>query len=261
MWGSTPRAESPCCRCSWRTSPRWPDLARSSTLSEYLTAPLFVLPHRCRRRAREETRSHRFRANQVRAVALVVLGLVLTQFPSGIVVVLVWLGFMTLFATWMAALPTLALGGLGVAALVLEPILLRESTEWLVTHPADSITRAAVELTLNGGVVPAAWRWSCRPVSGSCSSGSRCRQPPATRQRPARLTVALVLFALDQTGDGARSCPTPGTRQELVFSSALGAGRHGVGLGDGAASLCPAWPGPRGARCRGAVRLHGSDPG
>ena len=155
-------------------------------------------------------------------MVLVVLGLVLTQFPSGIVVVLVWLGFMTLFATWMAALPTLAVGGLGVAALVLEPILLRESTEWLVTHPADNITRAAVELTLNGS----SYRLMAM-VLPACVGILLVRLAVSATTRYAAaaggLAVAFVLFVLDQAGT-ALLVPYSGTRQELLFSSALALG-------------------------------------
>ncbi len=127
-------------------------------LSEYLTAPLFAFligwgAQLGRGRHGEVV------AVLVRAAVLVGLGLLLERTEAQIVVVLVWLGALTLLCLVLVRLPDLALLGVAVALYVLEPRLLASSStslgEWrferlLAGESADGLYPRLLELTVAG---------------------------------------------------------------------------------------------------------------
>lgn len=127
-------------------------------LSEYLTAPLFAFligwgAELGRGRHGEVV------AVLVRAAALVGIGLLLERTDAQIVVVLVWLGALTLLCLVLVRLPDLALLGVAVALYVLEPRLLTSTStslgEWrferlLAGESADGLYPRLLELTVAG---------------------------------------------------------------------------------------------------------------
>lgn len=187
-------------------------------LSEHLTAFLFVLLIGCGAELGRSS-SHRWRSSQVRAAVLVVLGLALMQLPSGILVVLVWLGVLTLLAPWVAAWRTPWVLLLGVAALALAPELMENARTWLLESYHDPVTVGAADLLLTGP--------DYRVVSfvpALCAGVLLVRYAATDRARllvaAACLPVAAVLFLLDQVGDLEVEAYT-GTHAELVFNVAI----------------------------------------
>lgn len=127
-------------------------------LSEYLTAPLFAFligwgAQLGRGRHGEVV------AVLVRATALIGIGLLLERTDAQIVVVLVWLGALTLLCLVLVRLPDLALLGVAVALYVLEPRLLTSTSatlgEWrferlLAGESADGPYPRLLELAVAG---------------------------------------------------------------------------------------------------------------
>lgn len=189
-------------------------------LSEHLTAFLFVFLIGCGAELGRNS-PWRWRASQVRSTALVLIGLLLMQLPSGIVVVLVWLGVMTVLAAWLAQLPSWALALVGAVAVVLEPRLLEQSQEWLVSGFRDPISAAAAELFFAGH----SYRIMAF-VLPACAGILVVRHANSDRARlvvaAACLPVVAVLFVLDQAGTVVVEAYT-GTLQELVFNTAAAA--------------------------------------
>lgn len=127
-------------------------------LSEYLTAPLFAFligwgAQLGRGRHGEVV------AVLVRAAALVGIGLLLERTDAQIVVVLVWLGALTLLCLVLVRLPSLALLGVAVALYVLEPRLLTSTStalrDWrferlMAGETADGLYPRLLELSVAG---------------------------------------------------------------------------------------------------------------
>lgn len=188
------------------------------TLSEHLTAFLFVLLIGCGAELGRAS-AHRWRSTQVRASALVVIGVLLMQPTSQIAVVLVWLGVMTVIALWLTHLPTWAVAAVAAASVAFEPALVTWSRTWLVEQPRDSITTAVVDVLFADGsyrvaafLLPAAVGVLLVRLVGT--SSQRLALAGASSG------VAAVLFALDKSGT-ALLVPYSGDRQELVFNTAL----------------------------------------
>ena len=193
-----------------------PGPASVLTLSEHLTAFLFVLLIGCGAELGRES-PWRWRAGQVRSTVLVAIGLLLMQLPSGIVVVLVWLGVITVLAVWLTQLPSWAVALVGVIAAGLEPRLIEESREWLVTQFRDPISAATAELLFAGHsyrvmafVLPA--------CAGILLARHVCSDRARLAAAGACLPIVAVLFVLDQTGAIVVEAYT-GTFQELVFNT------------------------------------------
>ncbi|MDQ1103964.1 putative membrane protein [Nocardioides zeae] len=127
-------------------------------LSEYLTAPLFAFligwgAQLGRGRHGEVV------AVLVRAAALIGIGLLLERSDAQIVVVLVWLGALTLLCLVLVRLPDLALLGIAVALYVLEPRLLTSTAaalrDWrferlMAGETADGLYPRLLELAVAG---------------------------------------------------------------------------------------------------------------
>ncbi|HEY1134290.1 MAG TPA: heparan-alpha-glucosaminide N-acetyltransferase domain-containing protein [Nocardioides sp.] len=127
-------------------------------LSEYLTAPLFAFligwgAQLGRGRHGEVV------SVLVRAAALVGLGLLLEQTDAQIVIVLVWLGALTLLCLLLVRLPDLVLVALAIALYVLTPELLTRSAtalgEWrfeqlMAGEAGDGLYPRLLELTVAG---------------------------------------------------------------------------------------------------------------
>lgn len=135
-------------------------------LSEYLTAPLFALligwgAQLGRGREREVW------SVVVRAGVLVLVGLLLERAGAQIVVVLVWLGVLTLLAVVLVRLPSVLLVVVGGAVFVAAPRALEWAREWVLERimagqVTDGLLAETLELTIAGpfyrlsGMVPLA---------------------------------------------------------------------------------------------------------
>jgi fucose 4-O-acetylase-like acetyltransferase len=188
------------------------------TLSEHLTAFLFALLVGAGAELGRPS-PHRWRASQVRATVLVALGLALMQLTTSIVVILVWLGVLTLVATWLSHLPGWGVALVGTVAAVTAPRLMTWGRDYLVEGGVDRVTAGALELAVAhplyrvvGLLLPA------------CAGILVARYVRADRARllvaVAAAPVALGLFALDKTGTALLE-PYSGTAQELVFNTAV----------------------------------------
>jgi len=110
-----------------------PGPAHVLELSEYLTMPLFALLIGVGAQlGSRRTGPGHWAAVAVRGLALVGLGLALERAEAQIVIVLVHLGVLVVVAALLARLPDLALGLVGVAALVAGPLLVRHTPVDLV---------------------------------------------------------------------------------------------------------------------------------
>ena len=188
------------------------------TLSEHLTAFLFVLLIGCGAELGRRSPG-RWRSSQVRAAALVVGGLLLMQLPTQIVVVLVWLGLMSLLAMWISHLPAWAIAATGVLAAVVEPPVLDWARDWLAKGGHDVISTAAVDIAFGGG----SYRLAAF-VLPACAGILLVRLARAARARTlvaaASAAVVVALVVLDQAGT-ALLVPYSGSLQEIVFNTAL----------------------------------------
>ena len=110
-----------------------PGPAHVLELSEYLTMPLFALLIGVGAQlGSRRTGAGQWAAVVVRGLALVGLGLALERAEAQVVIVLVHLGVLVVVAALLARLPDLALGLVGVAALVGGPLLVRNTPADLV---------------------------------------------------------------------------------------------------------------------------------
>ena len=101
-------------------------------LADYLTFPLFGLlvgagAELARRRSSSRDQ---FVATLVRALALVVIGLLLVQAASGIVIVLTQLGLLTLLCWGVSRLPAVGVATVGVAAWLAAPWTVAVAEPW-----------------------------------------------------------------------------------------------------------------------------------
>jgi hypothetical protein len=139
-----------------------------------------------------------------------------------ILVVLVWLGVLTVLATWLAQGATWAVAGVGVLAAAVEPFLVDWSREWLAAGGRDPITVAAVDLAFSGP----SYRLAAF-VLPTCAGILLVRLAQSDRARlavgAACVPVAGVIFLLDKT-ETALLEPYSGSLQELVFNTALALG-------------------------------------
>ena len=127
-----------------------PGPAHVLELSEYLTMPLFALLVGVGAQLGAHRRgTGHWAATLVRALALVGLGLALELAQAQVVIVLAHLGVVLLVAAVLARLPSLVVGAVAAAALLVGP--------WLVRHtPADlllvdqGVLHDAVRFTVGG---------------------------------------------------------------------------------------------------------------
>lgn len=195
-----------------------PGPASVLTLSEHLTAFMFVLLIGCGAELGRHS-SSQWRSSQVRSAALIGLGLVLTQLPSGIVVVLVWLGVMTLISVWMSQLMTWTVAFIGLVAAIASPFLMDSAREWLHTSPRDPISAGAADLFVAGD--------SYRVVAlvlPACVGILLVRHASSDRRRlgvsAAALPLVVVLYLADQIKLFSVEAYT-GSVQEIFFNTAI----------------------------------------
>ncbi len=191
------------------------------TLSEYLTAFLFVLLIGMGAELGRHSPT-RWRSSQARALSLVVIGLLLTQLPMQIIVVLVWLGVMIFVATWLVELPWWANLGAAAAAVAVAPTLMTKALEWQAAQVRDGLSLELVRMSVG----PHPYRLLAFVVP-ACAGVLLVRYATTDRLRlqvgAAAGAVAAALVVLDRAGVAALD-PYTGTRQEIVFDTALALG-------------------------------------
>jgi hypothetical protein len=102
-------------------------------LAEFISPPMFALV--IAMSAQISSRGgHHLRITLVRAGVLIVVGLLLLQVPSQIVVVLVVLGVLVLVCGVLIRLPTWSVVGLGLLLLVFEPWAKAHTSAWSDQH-------------------------------------------------------------------------------------------------------------------------------
>lgn len=191
-------------------------------LSEYLTAPLFALligwgAQLGRGREREAW------SVVVRATVLVVVGLLLERAGAQIVVVLVWLGLLTLLAGVLVRLHTVLVAAVGVAVFVAAPRVLEQAREWVLERlmagqPTDGLLGETLELTVAGpyyrlsGLLPLA----CLGILLARHSGRI-----VTTVTLLAAAVGAVALAGAQAADEVQMAPYTGTQLVMVFEVCL----------------------------------------
>ncbi|WP_345457808.1 hypothetical protein [Nocardioides marinquilinus] len=191
-------------------------------LSEYLTAPLFALLIGWGAQL-GHGRDREVWSIAVRATVLVLLGLALEQLETQIVIVLVWLGVLTVLCGLLVRTPTAAVLAVGAVSFALTPTLLDRSRDWLQERavagdPVTGLPLRLVELTVGGpdyrltGLLPAA------------CVGIVLARHPGRLVRFGTLAVAaagaVVLLGADASGR-IDLVPYSGTHLTMLFELAL----------------------------------------
>jgi hypothetical protein len=160
----------------------------------------------------------RWRASSARAIILILLGLVLMQLDTQILIILVWLGIATLLAPWLVELPSVVLAGVAVVVIVVNPVAMERGLELMAGQGMDAITRTVVDVAVGPG--PYRLVTYLLPLSlGVLMARHLHSQRERTWCGLGAAAVVGVLGLLD-VAESLQLVPDSGTRQEIAFSAA-----------------------------------------